>query len=47
MYDGLGPNYHYLLNHEWFEKQIERLPNVAHHEKLNTVDTALKLKKSI
>ena len=45
LYDGLGPDYHYLLDHNWFAEQTMLLPSVASIEKVNSVDTCVKLTK--
>ena len=45
LYDGLGPDYHYLLDYRWFVEQAAYLNGVATLEKVNTVDTSVKLTK--
>ena len=45
LYDGLGPDYHYLLDHNWFAEQLTRLPSVASIERVESVDTCVKLIK--
>jgi 2-polyprenyl-3-methyl-5-hydroxy-6-metoxy-1,4-benzoquinol methylase len=45
LYDGLGPDYHYLLDHNWFVEQTMLLPSVASIEKVNSVETCVKLTK--
>ena len=45
LYDGLGPDYHFLLDHEWFAGQAAHLADVASLEQVKSTDTAVRLKK--
>jgi hypothetical protein len=45
LYDGLGPDYHFLLDHKWFAGQAAHLADVASLEQVNSTDTAVRLKK--
>ena len=45
LYDGLGPDYHYLLDHHWFAEQTALLPSVGQFERVDSVDTCVKLSK--
>ena len=45
LYDGLGPDYHYLLDYQWFVEQAAHLESVANFQRVNSVDTAVKLTK--
>ena len=45
LYDGLGPDYHYLLDHRWFAEHAAVLPGVESFERVNSVETCVKLTK--
>ena len=45
LYDGLGPDFHYLLDRQWFESQVKRFDNLRGIEFIRTQDTAVKLQK--
>ena len=45
LYDGLGPDYHYLLDYQWFVEQAAQLAGVAKLQQVSSVDTAVKLTK--
>ena len=46
LYDGLGPDYHYLLDHDWFEERVASLSGVANYKKIHSVDTCVNITKS-
>ncbi len=46
LYDGLGPEYHYLLDHQWFEHQMTYLNDVQSTDVICKVDTAVSFKKA-
>ena len=45
LYDGLGPDYHYLLDYKWFVEQAAQLAGAAQLQRVSSVDTAVKLTK--
>jgi len=45
LYDGLGPDYHYLLDLHWFAEQTALLPNVESLERVDSFETCVKLTK--
>ena len=45
LYDGLGPDYHYLLDHQWFLEQAAQLAGVGKLQQVSSLDTAVKLTK--
>ncbi|MDB4682080.1 class I SAM-dependent methyltransferase [Synechococcus sp. AH-551-A10] len=47
LYDGLGPNYHYLLDSEWFKMNSSRLNNVESIDSVDHPYTVARIKKSL
>ena len=45
LYDGLGPDFHYLLDHQWFGSQAKTYVDLQGIEFIRTKDTAVKLHK--
>ena len=45
LYDGLGPDFHYLLDRQWFESQVKTFNDLQNIEFIRTQDTAVKLQK--
>ena len=45
LYDGLGPDFHYLLDRQWFENQVKTFEDLQGIEFIRLQDTAVKLQK--
>ena len=45
LYDGLGPDFHYLLDRQWFENQVKTFEDLQGIEFIRLQDTAVKLLK--
>lgn len=45
LYDGLGPDFHYLLDRQRFENQVKAFGDLHSIEFIRTQDTAIKLQK--